>query len=81
MQLAAQRRIIKNIASFKTLVRDVGSIIGASEDMGAKIASMSHLAAIFEVEGLVALREWGALLAAVEVCDELRSLWETGQER
>lgn len=56
-----------DILALKTLVREVGSAIGQSDDLGEKAASMMHLAVVFEVEGLVALRDWEPLLAAIEV--------------
>lgn len=58
---------MKDIAALRALVREVGPEVGQTEDMNEKLASMMHLAATFEVEGLVALHDWDPLLATIEV--------------
>ena len=61
-QTAIQRRILKDIAQFRQYAAAIGS--GDSEE---KVTTMAHMIVVFEVEALVALREWDTLPGAIEV--------------
>ncbi|KZV81777.1 SPO22-domain-containing protein [Exidia glandulosa HHB12029] len=72
--VVAQRRIVKDISTFKALMQELGPGIDRQrDDLREKKAAMMHLAVVYEVEGLVALRDWDPLLACIETTASLPS--------